>query len=102
MYTSQDKSYLKTMPAFKYDADFAKKTIYDMILHSQGNTKDRIAISYYGTQISNKELYDNIDKAAKAFQNSGIKKDDIVFMFCLNTPEMVTSLYALNRIGAVT
>jgi len=101
-FTSIDKPYLDTLPKFNYDPDFSKKSIYDMILESPGNKPDMPALEFYGTNISNKELYRNIDAAAKAFKNSGIKKDDIVFMFCLNTPEMVASLYALNRIGAIT
>lgn len=101
-YTSIDKPYLKTMPIFSYNPDIAKKSIYNMILQSPENKPDKKALNFYGKQMNNRELYSQIDVVTKAYKNLGVKKDDIVFMFCLNTPEMVESLYALNRIGAIT
>ncbi|MDE5888589.1 MAG: AMP-binding protein [Bacilli bacterium] len=65
------------------------------------NYKDNIAIEYFGTKITYTEFYKNIDKVAKSFRSQGIRRGDVVTILSANTPEAVTSFYALNKIGAV-
>jgi long-chain acyl-CoA synthetase len=100
--TSIDKPYRNLIPNYTYNADYCKKTAYDMVLESPAFNIDSPALNYYGKIIKNSQLISNIETASRAFKNMGVKKDDIVFMFCLNTPEMIYSLYALNKIGAIT
>ena len=63
---------------------------------------DLVAFDYYGKEIHNHELLMEMDKASRAFQSIGIQKDDLVFMLCINMPEVAYCMYSLNRIGAVT
>ena len=60
-----------------------------------------IAINYFNNKISYKELFNNIEKYAKAFTAEGIKKGDIVTLCLPNVPEAVYMFYALNKIGAI-
>lgn len=101
-YASIDKPWLGVLPEFDYDYEYSKKSIYRMIYDLNKNMPDMPAIDFYGTTLNNIELDQMIEKVAKSFKNLGVEKDEIVFMFCLNTPEMVASMYGLNRIGAVT
>lgn len=101
-YASVDKPWLGSLPEFDYDPEFSKKTIYKMISESIQKAPNMSALDFYGTKLTNAELDKKIEIVAKTFKNLGVKKDEVVFMFCLNTPEMVASMYGLNRIGAVT
>ena len=101
-YTSIDKPYLDLTPIYEYDKDYCKKTAYEMMVSSPCFNPNSKALSYYGTVITNNTMIKNINILSASFRNYGIKKNDIVFMLCLNTPEMIYALYALNKIGAVS
>jgi len=62
---------------------------------------DRIAISYYGTDISYKELNRLIDKTAWALIDGGVKKGDRVVVHMQNSPQFVMSYFGAHRAGAV-
>lgn len=53
-------------------------------------------------RISYQELFTTISKAADGFRDVGVGEGDVVPVFSLSTPETVGTLYALNRIGAVS
>lgn len=84
-----------------YDKDFSKKKLLEMVLSSPGFKLDSKSLRYFKTIITNQEFIDNIRKTSIAFKNMGVKDNDLVFMFMLNTPEFAYSYYALNNIGAV-
>lgn len=86
----------------KYDPDFCRKTPSEMIRSKIENHPSWIAYDFYGKQITNLEFQQNCQKGANAYRNLGIKRDDLVFMLCTNTPEMVYSMYGLNDLGSIT
>ena len=86
----------------KYDPDFCKKIPSEMIRDKIEHHPSWVAYDFYGKQITNLEFQKNCKKVQDAYQNLGVKRDDIVFMLCMNTPEMVYSMYALNDLGAIT
>ena len=49
-----------------------------------------------------KELVERIEKVSNAYFDLGVRKGDIVTILMPNTPEAVISIYALNRLGAVS
>lgn len=67
------------------DKDFYSATAYD----------------YFGTTCTFRQFLNDIDKAARAFRCQGIREGDVVTVCMPNTPEGVTCLYALNKIGAI-
>lgn len=77
------------------------KTMYEFVLESRKKYPKYKAIQYFNRKISYKELIDKIDKVAKSFTYYNIKKGDIVTICMPNTPEVLISLYALNKIGAI-
>lgn len=62
---------------------------------------DRIAISYYGTDITYRELNRLIDKTAWALIDAGVKKGDRVVVHMQNSPQFVMSYFGAHRAGAV-
>ncbi len=101
-FTSLDKPYLGTLPPFDYDPDYAKKSINDMILESPYYKPESLALSFYGTKIDNVTLEKMKQMVAKSAIGAGLKRDDVVLMFCLNTPEMEAALYGFNMMGVCT
>ena len=70
-----------------------------MIKHGYFNN---IAINYYGKKITYNEFFHTIDLYASKYLSLGVRKYDIVTIICANIPEAVISVYALNKIGAVS
>ncbi len=83
------------------DLNSCKKTMNQMILSSEKYIPDSIALTYFGKTMTNAQLQENIRIAAIAYRNMGIKEGDLIYIFELNTPETLISIYALNLIGAV-
>lgn len=76
-------------------------SIYQMLAKNNVSRDKNIAINYYGTLITYKELFHKINQAANAFRSQGIRRGDIVTICMPNTPEALISFYALNKIGAI-
>lgn len=55
---------------------------------------------YFGKSISYQEMFDEIEKVAKAFTFYGVKQNDNVAICMPATPETIYTVLALNRIGA--
>ena len=76
-------------------------SIYQMLVKNNGSRDKNVAINYYGTLITYKELFYKINQAANAFRSQGIRRGDIVTICMPNTPEALIAFYAINKIGAV-
>lgn len=100
-YGSIDKPWLKYYPEKTVKSKTSEKNIYEYILERNKNRLDKIAINYFGKKITYKQLFESIDTAAKAFNDMGIKKGDIVTLSSANTPQNAISIYALNKLGAI-
>ena len=76
-------------------------SIYEMI-HAVAQKQPRaIAINYMSKRISYQKFLDQIDLCAGAFRREGVSAGDIVTVCLANTPEVVITVYALSKIGAV-
>lgn len=100
-YPSIDKPWLKYYSQESIRAKVPECTIYDLIYERNKDHLDDIALNYYQSKITYGQMFENIEKAAKAFSAIGVKRGDIVIVCMVNTPEMVYIVYALNRLGAV-
>lgn len=99
-YASIDKPWLKYYEEAGILADIPKEKAYDLIYNKYHDSK-LIALNYFGTKITYREMFNKIEQSASSFKTLGIKKGDIVLMALPTTPEMVYTFYALNRIGAI-
>lgn len=82
--------------------DIPDVSMFGMLKMSGNSQPEAIAIEYYGTKYTYKKLCDEIEKVSHAFYKIGVRKGDIVTIIMPNTPEAVFSIYALNRLGAVS
>ena len=100
-YPSIDKPWLKYYSEEALNTSLPECTLFEMLW---GNNKDHlgdIALNYFDRKITYRQLFDGIEKTAKAFSALGVKKGETVAICSVNTPETVYALYALNRLGAV-
>lgn len=76
-------------------------SIYEQVKRSAIKYPNNIAYEYFGKRTTYKTFLSQIDKAAISFRNLGVKKGNIVTLCMPNVPEVLISLYALNKIGAI-
>lgn len=80
---------------------YPETTLSETVLGTAAENPDFPALSFMGRKISFSQLALDIDEAARAFYNIGVRPGNRVMICMPNAPQAVTSLYALNRIGAV-
>lgn len=100
-YASIDKPWLKYYSEEAINAPLPECTLYEMLWKNNKDYLDDIAINFFHRRITYRQLFDSIERTAKAFFALGVKEKDIVLISTVNTPEMVYAFYALNRLGAV-
>ncbi len=101
-YPSIDKPWLKYYSERAINATLPKSTIYEYLYENNKNNLDDIALNYFDRKITYKQLFENIEKTAKAFSALGVKESDIVTISSVTTPEIIYAFYALNRLGAIS
>lgn len=100
-YASIDKPWLKYYSAEAINAPLPECTMYEYLFQKNKEHIHEIALEYLGNRITYMQLFAQIEIAAKAFSRIGIKAGDIVPIMAVNMPEVVYSIYGLNRIGAI-
>ena len=101
-FPSIDKPWLKYYTNEQVEKPLPKCSIFDYIYEKNKDYPDDKAFEYFGRNISYRELFDNIEKAAKAFKGLGIKEGSIVPIISVTIPETIYTFYGLNRIGAIS
>lgn len=100
-FPSIDKPWQKYYNTEAFEAPLPKCTAYEFLYQNNKDYPDDIALNYYDQEITYGHLFDNIERAAKAFSACGVKQGDIVIVCSVNIPETVYAIYGLNRLGAV-
>ena len=100
-YASIDKPWLMHFDEEGILREIPTCSAYEYLYQSNKDYPNQHALYYYDKEITYKELFELIDKAATAFLENGIKKGDVVSIVDMINPELVITLYALNKIGAV-
>jgi long-chain acyl-CoA synthetase len=73
----------------------------EVLRKAAAESPDSVALSYFGTQVTFKQLDQLVDKFAEALQDLGIKKGDRVAIYLPNIPQFVIGYYGALRIGAI-
>ena len=102
-YPHLDKKHLQyySLDTILY-GDLPNVSMYDLVCKDLSKKNNQVAIEYFGRKITYDEFIMRIDDYAKTFKNIGIKKGDVVSIAAPNLPEIFYSIYALNKIGAVS
>lgn len=100
-YATIDRPWDEFYSSIKENEDFVNTTPYQGLVRANKNYPDEIAIRYFGSKITYSELFKGIEDAAKALEEYGVKKGDVVTICSTATPEMIYIFYALSKIGAI-
>ena len=100
-YPSIDKPWLKYYNEDAINTTLPEMTMYEYVWENNKNDLSDIAFSYFGTKITYGDFFENVKKAACSFAAMGVKKDDIVTIMSMHTPETFYAFYGLNYVGAV-
>lgn len=76
-------------------------SFYKMVEKSAEKRPKLIAYNYFGHKVNYKTLLEDIDKISKSLKVLGVEEDERVTICMPNTPEAVTTFYAINKIGAI-
>ena len=77
-------------------------TMFGMLSIVAESQPQAVAYEYFGTKHTYAQFVNQIEKVSAAYFDLGVRKGDIVTVIMPNTPEAVVSIYALNRLGAVS
>jgi long-chain acyl-CoA synthetase len=101
-FPSVDKPWLKYYPEGAAEAvqPIPGKSIYENLLESNVDNLQRVALEYFGTKITYRQLFRKIDTLSSALSSYGIRQGDSCLLCLPNIPEIVFFIYALNKIGA--
>ncbi len=82
--------------------DLEKYTLYENVKYTCESLPRNVAIYYQGKKISFRKFSNMIDDMADLLHSTcHINKDDVVLVALPNIPDVLTLIYALNKIGAV-
>ncbi len=76
-------------------------SMYDQVKKSSYLYPNYIAYEYMGRKCNYQNFIKEINAYAKVFTKAGVKHGDIVTIMLPNMPNVLVSLYALNKIGAI-
>lgn len=99
-YPSIDKPWLKYYGDEARRLEVPNKTAYEYMWENNKNNEKDVALRFYWKKISYKALFEKIKIVANAFVELGIKRNDVVAICAVTTPETIYAFYALNYIGA--
>jgi len=83
------------------DIEYFNGGLYDAIYEASCKWPHNIALEYFETQITYRDLIKKINKVAAALKAIGAKRSDRITVCMPNTPEAVYMFYAINEIGAI-
>ena len=78
-----------------------EKSLTEYFRDNAKATPDKVAISFYGYDMTYKELDEAIDRFAWGLANLGVKKGDRVALFMQNCPQFVISYFGVLRVGGI-
>lgn len=91
-------NYTDKMPS---EIQYFEGGLYDAVYEASCKWPHNIALEYYDTQITYKDLIKRINKVAAALRAIGAEKGEHISVCMPNTPETIYMFYAINEIGAV-
>lgn len=100
-YASIDKPWLKFYSEEAINAHLPQCSMYEYISKKIKGREKLPAVDYFGAKLSYGELIKEIDRAAAAFHELGIKAGETVTICAITTPEIICAIYGLNKLGAV-
>ncbi len=82
-------------PAFP----FGQRPLHEYVAQYADEQPDRVAINYYGTEITYGELGDSIDRFATYLDERGYGRGDTLLLLLQNCPQYIVAYYAAQKLG---
>lgn len=101
-YPSIDRPWLQYYSEEAINAPLPECTIYEYLWENNKEHLKDTALNYFDRKISFGELFEQIDRASRAFRVMGIKPGDVCTVVTLSCVNSVIIFYALNKIGVVS
>lgn len=99
-YPSIDRPWLKYYSEKDINTPLPDCTMYELIYRNNQDNLDRVAINYYGAEITYKKFFAEISLVSGALERLGIEQGNTVTIAMINSPETIYLLFALNKLGA--
>lgn len=96
-----ERPWLKYYPDNCEYVDYFNGSLYEKVKDTAERYPNYDALEYFKKKYSYKEMLKEIDKAAMAMVEIGIKENDYVTICAANCPEAIFTFYAVNKIGAI-
>lgn len=100
-YPSIDRPWLKYYSEEAVNATVPECTVYEYIYRHNKDHLKQTALEYFGTKISFKKLFNQVDLCAKALRANGVKQGSIVSICSSAMPEITYLVLACSKIGAM-
>lgn len=92
--------WLKNYPKHvRWDQEFEGKPLCSLIDDTAAQVPDNIALDFMGKTWTYGELQDQVNKAAKGFQDLGVTKGTKVGLFLPNCPQFIVAFFAISKAG---
>lgn len=98
---SVEKPWLKLFPEPMRNIRIPEMTVAEFLKGQIGEDTDRIALDYYGRQMNWKEVWQEVDKTARALRALGVKAGTKFASFLRSAPEHLFLLLAAEQVGAM-
>lgn len=99
--TEPKTPWLSSYGDLPFHLNYSDKSISETVMETAAKEPEFTALSFMGRKIPYKDLAINIDLAAKAFYNLGVRPGMRILVCMPNVPQAIYCLYGLNRIGAI-
>lgn len=76
-------------------------SIYEYAKQGLAHGADRIAISFYGRDMTCGELFEKIDNVADHLYSMGVREGTVVTIHLPNCPQAVIAIYAVAKLGGI-
>lgn len=100
-YPSIDKPWEKYYSIEAITSPLPEKTIYNYIRELNADNMNHVAFNYYGKNYSYGNFFSLVDEVASSLHELGVKSGDAVTVIMINSPETISLMFAINKIGAV-
>jgi long-chain acyl-CoA synthetase len=88
-------------PGVPHDIELPTGSLYDLLETSVASYSDHVALEFFGSTTSYRELGDQVLRAAEGLRALGIRRGDTVAIVLPNAPQHIVAFYAVLRLGAI-
>ena len=97
-----EKRWLKNWPQnVRQTIEYPEISLGEVLRKSAAQYPDKVALNYFGTKLTFKELDSLVDRFGEALQELGIKKEGRVGLYLPNVPQFVIAYYGVLRVGGI-